>query len=113
MSRVVHIVQRDSHLKNIESTIIDIVNISKLNCVYPSKDEENKEENDDFQEGVVVHDESLVEILLSNGEAVNIDLSTPTLFRILREEGRVDETTKLQKFEEMYLSALTDDLVEI
>ena len=116
----IHILQKDETLSKLESIITDTSSILEMsfthNLVEPEKEEEIdtdaamvEEDDHGYQDDDKSEDkEGLVEILYVGGERRNLDIATPTVLRILDDTGVIIETTDLQKFEEAYLSVITN-----
>lgn len=111
---VIHIIQKYPDIHSIESTVINIYDIMELHFICPEKDNNEEDYNDELFEpiGFSESQRSEMEILFSNGERRNFDTTTPTVFRIIDEEGSARETTKIHIFEEMYISTLAMGVVK-
>ncbi len=90
--------------------MIDVSSISSVHCTYPINKEDGETDNfrPPFQQPGQVKE---IDFLLTNGERENLNITIPTVFRIVDEEGSY-QTSDLQKFEKAYIRLVTEGIAE-
>jgi len=100
LQSIINIIEKDNETEIINSSIILISKIVLLKFIY--------------KEGKEFYDyESEIEILLSNGEHINIYSTTSNslIFKIFYDK-KILETSDLQKFKEFCISVISNGVVE-